>query len=220
MSRLVIFGLSNMLGDVFDCALALGHDITRIVTNQPQELRPRTKSLEQRLALLPRPPEVVPLEHFTVEADCLFVLGTTSPARGDLARLLADRHGIRLSTLIHPTAYVSPLARLGDGVFIGARAVIGPAAEIGDGVFVNRAATVGHDTVVEAFARLQPGCNVGGHVRIGARTTIGMGANVIEELVIGCDAMVAAGAVVLKDVPPAMLVAGVPAQVKKPWGRP
>ncbi len=215
MSNLVIFGLSNMLSDVFDCALALGHEVTRIVRNQPQIVRPRAKSVEERIALLPRPPELLDLEAFVPGADDVYVLGTTSPARAELVERLRTGHGLTLATLVHPTAYVSPLARLGAGVFVGARSVIAPGAAVGDHVFVNRGVTVGHDTIVEPFARLQPGCNVGGHVRIGHGTTIGMGANVIEERVVGPGVVVAAGAAVVGDVEPAVLVAGVPARVKK-----
>ncbi len=215
MGSLVIFGLGNMLSDIFDCALALGHDVVKIVRNQPQIARPRTKGLEERIVLLPRPPAILDLGGFAAAADEIYALGTTGSGRGLLVERLWRDHGVRLTTLVHPTAYVSPLARLGAGVFVGARSVIAPGAEIGDHVFVNRSVTVGHDTVVEPFVRLQPGCNVGGHVRVGRGVTVGMGANVIEERVVGSGSMVAAGAVVIDDVPPDVLVAGVPARVKK-----
>jgi sugar O-acyltransferase (sialic acid O-acetyltransferase NeuD family) len=215
MSRLVIFGLSNMVSDIFDCALARGHEIARIVRNQPERLRPRTKGLAERLVPLPSVPELLELESFTPGPDEIYVLGTTSPARTGLVDRLHREYGLSLATLVHPAAHVSPFARLGEGVFVGAAAVIAPGATIGSHVFINRGVTVGHDTVVESFARLQPGCNIGGHVRIGRGTTVGMGANVIEELEIGPGVMIAAGAVVIADVEPEVLVAGVPARVKK-----
>ena len=213
--RLVIFGVSNMIGDVFDCAFALGLTPSLVVRNCAEVIRPRTKSINERIRLLQSPPEIISMDEFTPqEGECYF-LGTTSPQRGRLVEDIKARYGITCCTLVHPTAYVSPLSRLGDGVFIGAGSVIGPGTKIGDHVFINRKVSIGHDTVVEPFARLQPGCNVGGHVHIGMNTTIGIGANVIEELVIGKAAYVAAGAAVIEDVADHTLVVGVPARFKK-----
>jgi acetyltransferase-like isoleucine patch superfamily enzyme len=47
---------------------------------------------------------------------------------------------------------------------------------------------------------------------IGRNVWIGAGATVLQGVTIGDDAVVAAGAVVTGDVPPAVLVAGVPAR--------
>jgi sugar O-acyltransferase (sialic acid O-acetyltransferase NeuD family) len=185
------------------------------VLNQPEVVRPRTKGVMERIGLLPRLPEVIDIEAFAPADDELYALGTTSPGRHTLVHELQNAYGLRLATLVHPTGYVSPMARLGTGVFVGARSVIGPGADIGDHVFINRGVTIGHDTVVEAFARLQPGCNVGGHVRIGHGTMIGMGASVIEERDIGFGAVIAAGSAVIDDVEAETLVAGAPARVKK-----
>lgn len=212
---LVVFGVSNFLGDILDCAHALGHRVTKVVMNQPEVLRERTKGVAERLAMLPEPPAIVALDDYRPGDGEIHCLGTTSPRRGDLVALLDQRFGLTMTTLGHPAAWVSPFATIGRGVFIGAGTVVAPGAVLGDHVILNRAVSVGHDTVVEAYARLQPGCNVGGHVRIGAGCTIGMGATVIEELVIGAGSIVAAGAVVLRDVEAGVMVAGVPAVIKK-----
>ena len=82
-------------------------------------------------------------------------------------------------------------------------------------MFVNRGATIGHDNHIGAYSRIQPGANLGSLTVIGRGVTIGLGANVIERLRIGDGAIVGAGAVVLKDVPHMVLVAGVPAIVRK-----
>lgn len=212
---LTVIAVSNMLGDIFDCALALGLDVRRIVLNQPEVVRERTIGYRERLAMLPREPEVIELEQFQPAPGEACFIGTTSPQRGALVDLLVARHGLRFATLVHPSAVVSPFARLGEGVFVNAGSVIGPNTVLADHVFVNRGVTVGHDTRVGAYARLQPGCNVGGHVEIGAGVMIGMGACVIEERVVGAGSVVAAGAAVIADVPAGVLVAGVPAAVRK-----
>lgn len=208
----VAFGVSNMLGDVFDCALALGYRMARVVTNQPEILRPRTRGAAARIARLPLPAEMLALDDYRPRPGELHVLGTTSPERDALVDLLAARHGIVLATLVHPAAYVSPLARLAEGVFIGAGSVVAPGCDLGPHVFVNRAASIGHDCTVDSFARIQPGCNIGGHVRIGRGAEIGIGACIVQERQIGAGARVAAGAVVTRDVAPGESVAGAPAR--------
>jgi UDP-3-O-[3-hydroxymyristoyl] glucosamine N-acyltransferase len=68
-------------------------------------------------------------------------------------------------TLVHPRAYISPLATLAEGVFVGANCVIGPGARLAEHVFVNRGVTIGNDTHIGAFSRIQPGSNLGGYRR-------------------------------------------------------
>jgi acetyltransferase-like isoleucine patch superfamily enzyme len=52
-------------------------------------------------------------------------------------------------------------------------------------------------------------------ITIGRNVWLGAGATVLQGVTVGDDAVVAAGAVVTRDVPPATLVAGVPARVVK-----
>ena len=215
---LVIFGASNILSDLFDCALARGLRPTRVVLHLPEESDDRSISLADRvkmLAPLCPVPEIVTLDEFSCAPDELYILGPTTPTRAALAELVQQRFGLGFHTLVHPTAYVSPLAQLGAGVFVGANSTIAPGAVIEDHVFVNRGVTIGHDTRIGSFSRIQPGSNLGGLSRIGRGVTVGMGANVLERLVIGDGAYVGGGAVVLDDVPPRVLVAGVPAKIKK-----
>jgi sugar O-acyltransferase (sialic acid O-acetyltransferase NeuD family) len=208
--HLVIFGVSNMLGDVLDCGLALGIRRFTVVRNMPEVLRERTRSAESRIAQAGRLAEISLVEFgdFRPSPGQRYTLGTTASARKDLLADTEQRYGIAFEPLVHPSAYVSPLARLGRATFVGARAVIGPFVTLGRGVFVNRAVSIGHDTQVGEFARLQPGSNIGGHVTIGPCVTVGIGAAIVEELQIGENAVITAGAVVIEDVPANCLMAG------------
>jgi sugar O-acyltransferase (sialic acid O-acetyltransferase NeuD family) len=212
---MVLFGVGNMLSDVYECANELGKNITKIIINVPEQRRERTKDFATRLRELDERPLLMPLEDFAPqEGEEYFVVPTTSH-KSALIEYLDKTYELRFAQLIHPAAYVSPYAKIGQGVFIGARSVIAPGCMLKDHVFVNRGVTVGHDCVLHEYVRLNPGSNIAGHVEIHAGVTIGLGASVIEELVIGRGAVVAAGAVVIGDVKEKNLVAGIPAVVKK-----
>lgn len=216
--RLVIFGVSNILSDLFDCALANGLALGKIVIHHPEAVGPCDVPLARRIEQVSRlgpAPAVEALADFRPQPNELYLLGPTTPERAALAAELDALFGLRFHTLVHPTAYVSPLATLGEGVFVGANSTVAPGAVLGDHVFVNRAVTIGHDTRVGSFSRLQPGSNLGGLSTIGRGVTVGIGATLLERLVVGDHAFIGAGAVVLGDVAPSVLVAGVPAKVKK-----
>ncbi len=85
--------------------------------------------------------------------------------------------------------------RIGDGTLIGHNVVL---------------ATINHD--------LNPEKNRKNHyvpITIGAHVWIGSNATILPGVTLGDHAVVAAGAVVTKDVPPRMVVGGVPAKVLK-----
>lgn len=221
LPSLVIFGVSNILSDLVDCAIAGGLNVTQIVIDLPECVGERDIALASRLVRWRRhgtAPAITQLAGFVPMAGECYLLGPTTPTRAVLAKKLHEGFGLQFHTLIHPTAYVSPLATLAEGVFVGANCVIGPGSALEPHVFVNRGVTIGHDTCVGAFSRLQPGANVAGLCRIGSGVTVGIGATIIERIVVGQGAVIAAGAVVTRDVPPDVLVAGVPAVLKKNLG--
>lgn len=217
--KLVIFGASNIVSDLFECALASQIKIKKVVLHESETLGERDRSIYDRVEdLRAFGMEIAVLEfsEFSPELDEIYILGPTTPSRAEIVKdLKAKFSELRFTNLIHPTAYVSPLATMGHGVFVGANSVVGPGAKLADHVFVNRGVTIGHDTRIGAFSRIQPGSNVGGLTTIGRGVTVGIGATIIERLVIGDDAFVGAGAVVTTDVSPSVLVVGVPAKLKK-----
>lgn len=215
---IIVIGVSNILSDVIDCAMALGHRVAGIVMNQAQTVRPRTLALGDRLARLGLDLPLIRADDFSPLAGTVFALGTTAPERGALVELCRRRWGLQFAALVHPSAWISPFATVGEGVFVGARSAVAPGARLGAFAFLNRGVTVGHDTVIGDYARLMPGCNLGGHVTVGCGALIGMGANVLPELAVGDGAIVAAGAAVIADVDSSTLVAGVPATVRNGRG--
>lgn len=120
--------------------------------------------------------------------------------------------GYRFLTLIHPRAYVSELAVVGEGVIINAHATVMPFARIGNHVMIHSNTVVEHDNVLEDYVNLAPGVTLAGYVKVREGAYIHTGAAVIPSVTIGANAVVGAGAVVIKDVPDDVTVTGTPAR--------
>ena len=150
------------------------------------------------------------LPRFAATHHALCALSTTH--RSQFTREAAD-HGMRFTTVVHPTARVSSRSSLGAGTLIAPGVVVAAFTTLGQHVIVNRSASIGHHTTIGDHVSIQPGANVAGACRIADAAYIGMGSVVIDKLVIGAHAVVGAGAVVTKDVPANVMVMGVPARV-------
>ncbi|MBQ7045448.1 MAG: serine O-acetyltransferase [Clostridia bacterium] len=121
-----------------------------------------------------------------------------------LARLISQNAVRKTGIEIHPAA------TLGRRLVIdhGAGVVIGETAEIGDDCIIYQGVTLGGT-----------GKDVGKrHPTIGNNVMISSGAKVLGPFKVGDNSRIAAGAVVLKEVPPDCTVVGVPARVVKRAG--
>jgi sugar O-acyltransferase (sialic acid O-acetyltransferase NeuD family) len=120
--------------------------------------------------------------------------------------------GLRLPVLIHPNAYVSPSAQLGEGTVVMAGAVVSAHAKLGELCIVNTRASIDHDCELGDCVHLGPGATLTGNVTVGNETTFGAGSTIIPGLIVGDNSMVGAGATVIRDVPSNTTVVGCPAK--------
>ena len=131
-----------------------------------------------------------------------------------VAKANAEGRPLKFSTAIHPSAIISPSAKIGEGTVVMAGAVINADAVIGKHCIVNTGATVDHDCVIGDYCHIAPGAHISGGTQIGEGTWIGVGACVIQCLNIGKDCMIGAGSVVVKDIPDGVTAYGNPCRVK------
>ena len=129
-------------------------------------------------------------------------------------RLQAADSSVEFATAIHPSAVVSPSAKIGEGTVVMAGAVINADAVIGKHSIVNTGATVDHDCIIGDYCHIAPGAHVSGGTHIGEGTWIGVGACVIQCLNIGKDCMIGAGSVVVSDIPDGVTAYGNPCRVR------
>lgn len=147
---------------------------------------------------------------FTDEHRVSIAIGDPA-TRARLAELTAAR-GARFLTLVHPTAYVAPGARLGAGCVVAPFAFVGVGCVLAEHVALNTYASVGHDARVGTATVFSPYAVVNGGVTIEEEVLLGTHAVVTPGLTVGRGAKIAAGAIVSRAVPPYALAAGVPAQ--------
>lgn len=156
---------------------------------------------------------------FAYPADgILLVNGVGSVGPVTARRVLFRRFiaaGYRFADVCHPSAVVSPSAQLGAGHQILAAAVVATGARLGDNVLINTRALVEHDCTVGDHCHIASGAVLCGGVRLDAGVHLGAGATVNQGIHIGTGAVIASGSVVIEDVPPHTLVAGVPARPKR-----
>lgn len=120
--------------------------------------------------------------------------------------------GYSFCSLIHPSASLAADVEIGEDVLINAGVVVEPGACIGNHVIIHANCVVEHDNVLEDFVNLAPAVAMAGRVKVRRGATVYTGAKVIPDIEIGENAVVGAGAVVIRDVPPGVCVAGVPAR--------
>lgn len=131
--------------------------------------------------------------------------------RAELAHVCLDLDLV-LPSFVHPTAYLSRMARAGEGSFIGAGVQILPEAEIGPLARVNAGAVISHAAHVGYANTIGPNATLTGRATTGDYAFIGAGSVILNDVRVGESATVGAGSVVTKDVPDGVTVVGVPAR--------
>lgn len=137
-------------------------------------------------------------------------------ARGmDRHRIALDlaANGLRLPTLMHPSASVSPSAAYGAGCQVLALSMIAAGARLGDVCIVNNHATVEHECLLGCGVHIAPGATLCGCVSVGDYSMVGAGAVILPRIKIGKHVIVGAGSVVTRDIPDNQIVAGNPAKI-------
>jgi sugar O-acyltransferase (sialic acid O-acetyltransferase NeuD family) len=127
----------------------------------------------------------------SVETLHVVVAITDNGARLRVANSLRGL-GARFLSAVHPEAYVSGAAVVGDGCVVAAGAVVHPDAAVGSHCFLGPLAVVDRDAEVGAGTWLSAGAIVGPGARVGARVVLGQNSSVGRKAVVDGDVEVGA----------------------------
>ncbi len=145
-----------------------------------------------------------------------FVLGIGNPF---LRKKLCEKFesiGGNLSSVISKNAEIGSFGILisaGCNILSGVK--ISNDVIIGKGTMVYYNSVITHDVKIGEFCEISPSTSILGRADIGNFVSIGAGSVIFPDVVIGSNSVIAAGAVVRNNVPANVMVAGIPAVVKK-----
>lgn len=125
------------------------------------------------------------------------------------------QEGYSFANLIHPSAIISPSAKLGKGLIIKPHALISTEASIGNNVSIEENGIIGHDSVIEDHCQISANVVIAGGCHIGAATYIGLSVPVKQGINIGANSIIGMGSVVLRDIPDNVIALGNPARPMK-----
>lgn len=163
----------------------------------------------------------LPILGGTEQLDLLYeqgVEGLFCPIGDNAVRLQILRHarnaGMITPSFIHPSVNLSRDVSFMGTIYILAGSTIMPHAHFEDGVMISMMVSIAHHTILNDGVFVSTGCNVGAGIDIGTCAYLGIGSTVMTGVKrIGEHSLVGAGAVVISDVEPHSVVAGVPAKV-------
>ncbi|MBT1278309.1 2,3,4,5-tetrahydropyridine-2,6-dicarboxylate N-acetyltransferase [Thermoanaerobacter sp. CM-CNRG TB177] len=150
------------------------------------------------------------IKHYHLEYD----------RRNSAIPLLDIKH---LDARIEPGAIIRDKVKIGKNAVIMMGAVINIGAEIGENSMIDMNAVIGARGIIGKNVHVGAGAVIAGvleppssvPVVIEDNVLIGANAVILEGVRVGHGAVIAAGSVVIEDVPPNTVVAGVPAKIVK-----
>jgi acetyltransferase EpsM len=208
--KIVIFGGRGS-------GLLVAFAIERMATMPPRRCLGFLNDVEERDTRIGGYPCLGPFRSWEqLQPDAQFIAplhkAGAMPHRSNIIRSLGIDHP-RWSNVVDPGAVVANDVIHGVGVFVQAGACVMPGSRIGSHVAIRGGAQVSHDCVVEDFAFVGLNASLCGYSRICEGAHISPGAVIRDGITVGCFSVAGLGAVVTKDVPDRVIVAGNPARI-------
>ena len=140
-----------------------------------------------------------------------FIMAIAHPkTKQEIAKSMKSKGAI-FTSLIHPTAFISDVAKIGEGLVMYPHSLITVNTKIGDFVTMLSFDEVGHDAVIGNYCTISSYCDITGGVKLGERVFLGSHTTIIPKRRIGDDVYIGAGSVVISNLKSSIHVFGNPA---------
>jgi hypothetical protein len=121
------------------------------------------------------------------------------------------KNRIKLFTLIHPTSYIAPSAKIGKGCILAPFSLVAPKANLEENIIINIYASVGHHGFVGKSSVLSPYATINGQAYSGKMSFLGTHSAIMLKAKLGNYCKLSAGSILYKKTKDKCLVAGNPA---------
>ncbi len=159
------------------------------------------------------PPILGMVDNYVIQEEDLFLCTLGDVSEKKKVVLSLKERGAKFYTFIHPHAYVSKDAIIGEGTIILEMASIGSGARIGSFCLIQISSIIAHGNVVGDFSRIDCHAVSVGSAEIGESATIHTSAVLNHGVKVGDGAIVGACSFVIRNVKPKTTVMGNPAKL-------
>lgn len=139
-----------------------------------------------------------------------------SPASYTVRKQIIDGLNLpqdRFATVVHPSASVSPMAKIGSNVLLMAGVVITANGVIGNHVCVLPNSVIHHDSTIGDYTLIGSNITVAGYTTVGEHCYIGSGTSIINNITIGSHTLIGMGSNVIRSLPEKAKAVGNPAKL-------
>lgn len=157
-----------------------------------------------------------PLNSASNYNECLFVNGIGSPFNFWKKKDIISKTQVPLekfATIVHPSASVSKMAKLGRGTVVLQNVTIASNVTIGNHVIILPNVVISHDDSIGDYTCITGGVCISGGVTIGNSCYLGTNSAIIGNVSIGDYCLVGMGSVVIDTVEENSVVIGNPAKI-------
>ena len=147
--------------------------------------------------------------------NCFFINGIGSSSNFWKKKDIISKTQIPLekfTTIIHPSASVSKLAKLGYGTTILQNVTISSNVTIGNHVIILPNSVISHDSVIGDYTCITSGVCISGGVKIGSSSYLGTNSAIINNAIIEDYCLIGMGSIVINNVKANSVVIGNPAK--------
>lgn len=123
--------------------------------------------------------------------------------------------GFNIPNIIDKSSTVSDFITLGEGIYIGKKAIVNMSSKIGNCAIINTSSIIEHECVIGNFVHVAPGSILCGNVHVEDNTHIGAGSTIKQGIHVGMNSIIGMGSVVIKNIGDRVTAYGNPCREEK-----